>query len=600
MRVKRLTGPPQIHVNAINDRANDGSRTTAAATITDTPEVFTCELSGIVQGDVAVTLWFYNSRGARLMEQGQVLTVPQADIINNTFYFTLNPGTDLTGTSIYVHAVIPDTAAGAENVSFDHSSYHSTIAQVYIYAEAAFRFVYWSDKREIDVKKMDEEESRQNTAILSDERFVHIKTEGMFSEIVRLRISDDEGVLTEFNVPLYRNHKSVIISMKDMLACYCSKNGLAADALPNNTLNLRLSASAAGNNNGPLIEYESENGMVLTTNAVEIRQANADSGSVQARVYNGETYGENPDRYTDFQIGFMCHVEGSGGKAIRDDYNILQDDDVRANRTVYPFHVYEIRLSDLVACGLVSEEEAAYLTTRNHDMVNLRPAADLENTFNKTSALISANKTLLSIFRDNGYRNNTDGNLTLARGSAIRKVLTQVQHKVHYCSTEPLFNQMRIICRDAWQPDNNNNRAEARYNSLNECPYGEFFLNYVDANYKIFVSREHTDSNIRNYDADANGNHPESPNTVLRTGIALHKGSTASTGCLTFNQAWTKDPRGNRDTEKQLNNFTAFNNKIFPTQNNNRKLNFICIDERHAIRASATDRRYYDLIRPNR
>ncbi len=151
-----------------------------------------------------------------------------------------------------------------------------------------------------------------------------------------------------------------------------------------------------------------------------------------------------------------------------------------------------------------------------------------------------------------------------------------------------------------------------RYSFAKECPFGDFFLNYIENTYNIYVSRKPVTSNIETY--TENTAHPESPNNSLRDGIALHcGGSDAAIGCLTFNKKYGADGI-----------YTEFENKIYPTdrRNNDKMLNFICIDERNAIgldpdnATCSIDRgvyestevikkgtvvpfwRYYDLIKP--
>jgi hypothetical protein len=292
---------------------------------------------------------------------------------------------------------------------------------------------------------------------------------------------------------------------------------------------------------------------------------------VYVNVNNADTNPEpvTPSEFTDFLTGHICHLEGVGRTVNRHSNNL--SDNIRF--TVYPFHVYEIMLSDLVACGLVTIDEAVYLTTLNNA---LRTRVALQNSFHKINARLAENKTLISIFRDatNGER---------ANGTTIRQVLNQVRSKTDILATDTAHEEYREICRDAWQKISRENgritkfhgRADAnRYSKNKECPPGEYFLNFLPNSYDVYVSRYPVNRNIDAYAANNETGRSASPNQVLRDGIALHKGGARfSTGCLTFNMEY-----GN-------GNNTGFNELIFPGSNNRniRRLNFICIDERNAI-----------------
>ncbi len=121
------------------------------------------------------------------------------------------------------------------------------------------------------------------------------------------------------------------------------------------------------------------------------------------------------------------------------------------------------------------------------------------------------------------------------------------------------------------------------------------------------MSRSYTGSEIHRYDS-LDGIRPESPNrNNKRTGIAFHKGgSWVAIGCLTFNTFWKKKSGNTRNQNKKLNNYNDFNKILYPgsdeegneEEKNKKKLNFLCIDERHAVN-STTHRLYHDLIDSN-
>lgn len=625
-QVKRLRGPDSIHVNTLLPHPEDGAdidRTSpTTVTLVDAPDdVFTCEIGenpvyslpeNAEEGTApsfTITLNFYDNRGNDIASI-QTLQVTQTDVRGGFVYFTVNPGTELTGTSFYIHALVQNDETGADNVSFSNSSYHETIKHVHVYAEESIRFVYWSDSNEIC--DMEQQESLQTTAEMNDLRYVHIKTTGLYSETVYLRISDENHTLLEMRVPLHRNHRTVTVSMNDMLARYCSINNLNEVIDQNRTVNLKASVSHPFvRDSKPVMLIKTGNTMELNVTAIEIASQTANNGAVPVVVDDGRIEGVIPAHYTDFTIGYMCHIEGVGEvRDCRTNHYTAQGVDVQY--TVYPFHVYEIKLSDLVKCGLVTLEEASYLTTSDHNTqgLHLRKDTDLEDTFNKSEAMLSDTKPLICLFQD-------ENNNSYAKSSVIRKVLLQVHPKETCFNVDGESNN--VICRDAWQLVSSTNVVQyrrepnetispGRYDKNMECPFGEFFLNYQYPNendkpkFRVYASRISTGSNIQIYNESER--HPDSPNRRIREGIAFHNGgSNSSTGCLTFNLHWG---------QKGFHN--DFHNKVFKRGEeivkNIRQLNFVCIDERNAIQHEASDPvtlpghrnsinfyRYYDLVK---
>jgi hypothetical protein len=602
LQVKSLTGPSEIRISAVLpdppvgddnipvfDRTDPTAVRLANATATG---IFTCELSRVPTADdydvipenaeentpacFTITLRFYNNRGISINNH-QTLQVSQTDvdIINRCVYFTIDPGTELTGTSFYVHALIINNTEGADNVDFRMSSYHKTILHVHVFAEQTIRFVYWSDRDEI--KNMEIQESSQETANINSLRYIHIKTTGMYSETVRLRIQTDNQVLMETLVPLHRNHRSVTIPMKDMIARYCSLNEIDRSSNLNVTLNLKVSVSyyteqVDNRIRKMLLQYSGI--MELSANTLDQSESNAVNGVVPFVVDTGNMDGvENVD-YCDFTIGFMCHIEGVGHLAALHDNAVVEDIN-NARMTVYPFHVYEILLSDLVKCGLVTLKEAIHIAPLNNQQPEQRRPV-LENNFNKITQLLAVGRnTLISRFQDSTNNNRT-------KTSAIRKILTQVQHKTPEVIGDG--EQFSRICRDAWQKKSPSSgtiqkihsRPDAhRYSKNKESPFGDFFLNYLPGeNHFIYASRYSDNRNIDEYVADANNGRPESPNPILRGEIAIHAGSARfSTGCLTFNRTYG------------LENYVNLRNYLYPEsrRRNTGMLNFICIDERNAV-----------------
>lgn len=584
LQVKKLKGPNQINVDAIlPDPPNDAngrpifdrSNPTTATLAAENDDYFYCELGGAGAIEpFTLTLRFYNNRGVDI-ENAQTLQVTEADVVNRRVYFTVDPGTELTGTTFYIHALITNTETGADNVSYSKSSYHETIKHVNVYAERTIRFLYWSDQDEI--RDMEQQEGLQTAAGITDQRYIHIKTTGMYEEVVNLQISDNDQPLLEMSFALHRNHRKVAIDMKDMLARHCSLNSINRDNVQNLTINLTASVSYSFYQDGVPVLLEAESTMELRFNETAIPPQNENNGAVIVRVNEGRMDTDTPTRYRDFLIGYMCHIEGVGRLV---NYHDNQNDN-NAKYTIYPFHIYKIMLRDLVACGLVSLEEASYLTTnpRNTQGQHRMARTDLENNFNKRNAPLNAYpKQLISIFQDNTYRSGIDNRTehTFTNRANIRKVLTQVSNSQIDELQQTGRENIRFVCRDAWQKRKSDGRIfkrndSERYSYAKECPFGEFFVNRIESTFNIYISRNPHDSTINVY--NLTNNHPESPNRMQRIGIAFHQGtSSKSIGCITFNSNFAY-------------RYSEFENILYPAgrQGINRMLNFVCIDERNAV-----------------
>ena len=584
LQVKRVTGPDQIFIDA---EVQDDSVAAQKGKTTDYG-TFACELSEPVQGDTSIILQFYNSRGTSIREQS--LTVTEGDMAGNTFHFIIAPGKELSGSSFYVHAIIPASDENAQNVSFLHSSYHETIKHVQVCSEKKINHVYWSDSDEI--KTVEQEENRVDSAEASDKRYLHLKTVGMYSDTVELTITA-EGVtedLQKIDIPLHRNRRAVTVSMRDALARYCSIKGLSGDTTD---LTFNLKATVTFNDGKYTLEKTADT-MQVKGSKSENRDKADNSGAVFVVAGNGNGYEDTPLRYTDFLLGYMCHIEGIGKLALKNDNDAVVTKPEEAYYTVYPFHVYEIMLSDLVKCGLVTLDEAACLTSVDNKKEKLKSKAVLEEKFNKITDKLSKEKTLTGVFRDAANNN-------LAHSENIRKLLAQVRHK------PTKFEKQKFICRDAWEIVSSkkiNEKTEEektadgkttivetkregfevtelwsrpdthRYSKHKECPFGEFFLNYIASTYRVYASRNSTNSKIDTYEADGQAGRPEAPNPIERSGIAIHKGgANASVGCLTFNINYGTN-----------GHYSEFHTLLYEKNSNANKLNFLCIDERNAVK----------------
>lgn len=337
--------------------------------------------------------------------------------------------------------------------------------------------------------------------------------------------------------------------------------------------------------------FDSSGNLELVLSDADTPAKATSTGTVYVRATSREISTIAPTKFRDFRVGCIVHIEGVG--RTRAELNNAQ---AGTYHTVYPINVYEIMLSDLVTCGLVTITEAAYLTTTNHDGINLRERTDLENTFDKLTALLSSTKRLIHVFQD---RTNTNtSHRDRINKNAARKVLAQVKLKpTLWAATDG-----QEMCRDGWQLITSGTSGNpplktvysrtqnGRYNSYKECPPGEYFLNYVPPGsngkpkYRIFVSQEPTGQTIYTYPGKRTGDQN-------RTAIAIHRGGAkAAIGCITFNVRYSV-------SGGDSGNYALFNNTIYPDKNNEKRnihwINLLCMDERNALQSQADSHTVY-------
>jgi hypothetical protein len=570
LQVKKLTGPDEIEVNGSSRNVSDAFTVQFNRPV-DNTDTFPLSISVII----------YDSGGSE--RRNISLVRNRNEITHDTCSFTVATANmqNLTGTHIYVHAVLVNTVAGAQSVSYNVNSYHETIKKVHLAANRQINHIYWSGSEQIN--DMNSVENAVDTAAANDDVFLHIKAQGMYSDSVDAVIFvseqvqnpvlgstvSNEVILKRIRVRLSHNRKVIALSMLDVRARYnrlkgCTSAGAISIAARIEEPFCRFYPS--------YIPWNTQNASRSELLSVDIAGAEnprrkTSTGTVYVNVYSAdaEPVAVTPSGFTDFRIGYVAHLGGIGRTAAMNDNAIAG-----TYYTVYPLRVYEVMLSDLVACNLITIDEAAYLTTVNHNRTELRSRDDMESTFNKTTARLSANKTLLSIFQDTA--NITVAHRNRINTAAARQALAQV------CTKPNRLEENNEICRDAWQLISSAYRANGlkevyprtqngRYNTNKECPPGEYFLNYITgATYRIFASQEPTGYTIYTYpDRQAGDSN--------RTAIAIHLGGAkASVGCLTFNLSYVDG--GNND---------EFNELLFQQgTGNNSRINLLCIDERNA------------------
>lgn len=619
LQIRRLEGPGEIllYFSGMSPEVHPPG-------VGNHPDIFTCILNRPVESTdtfpLCVKVNIYNERGILISQRELSVTrdkITASDITSQAdcFRFRLGNLFLLSGGSIYVHVCIENTG---DNISFRAGftdNYHETIKQVYIVSERKFKQVYWSGNEQISSFSAIPVAPRENeigSIYANEDAFLHIKAAGLYNETVNVIIRANGLEVRRARIPLYHNRKSVVVNMRELIARYCRLKKITD--IPSVTT---LSVEA-------IVTYEYmtyDKTVTLQGNTAKLQLVNKDTASPQRRSHTGSVYfnvntGDTeevePMRYRNFLLGYMCHIEGVGKLANR--YDNSKNDNPRF--TVYPFHTYEIMLSDLVKCGLITENEAAYMTTENHNMRDLKDRERLEEEFNKNTVEIASGTKLIDRFLDSGSYSYNGSRLTLANSAAIRKLLAQVRSKDEVFTD---INRM-YVCRDSWQIKSRKNGVltrihtrphDLRYDRNKECPFGEFFLNFIESgSHYAAVSRYYNNKLIHVYNENRMTGTPESPNNEQRDGIAIHTGGARySTGCLTFNF-------GNGGDEP------IFNGLIY----NN--LNFLYIDKRNAKKIENDTRvyngtrvkvydtgndstitlnrgdsfdfgRYYDLVEPN-
>lgn len=625
LQIKKLEGPGEILLNTGTETSYD-----VVSTTNTSDNRFTCYFNRAINATdtfpIRVHIYIYNNEGTLQNNREAInLDIISLDNVNDAdtdnanvcFRVNLNCPETFSGSYFHIHAIL--TNLGANNVSYDVSSYHETIKKVYIYSDKEFLQVYWSSSEQITHEEATATQDSLRTGdIYQDEdAFLHIKTRGMYKDniVVVLTAGNDTVILRSAPLRMNQNRRVVAFSIADTIQRYRQQAGegnftlkawvaaydtdnrsrvvvlprayerLEINQLPASNANILVRTEASNmlpiqeiNTIAPLFLKETSGELTVTcSDAEESPVKRSSTGTVYVRVATIGIEQVTPTRFRDFKIGCVVHIEGIGRSRARDN-NAQQG----TFYTVYPINVYELMLSDLVACGLVTIAEAVYLTTVGHQGVSLEERTDLENSFDKLTASLSSTKNLIHVFQDRG--NATVAHRNRISKSAARKVLAQVRHKPSLW-IEPDGQEM---CRDAWQLISGRYRSNGlkevyprnqngQYNTYKECPPGEYFLNWLTGGtYNLFVAEEPTGSNIYTYPRRQIGD-------ANRSEIAFHRGGAkASIGCITFNVPYSV--RGGDN-----GNYNLFNGIVFEeknrTQSNTHWLNILCMDERNAAQS---------------
>lgn len=584
LQVQRLRGPNEIIIGENQQgRLNN----------------FTIEFNRPIEdddSDTIVAIRIYDNEGEEIAEYSYTIQ----NIVENTNNFRLsgnrlNNVRDvlhlrleeddlecLTGSHIYIHALIRNDSENAQNISLNINRFHETIKKVYLAADRRINYVYWSSYERI----ADRNEALTEIAT-NDHVFIHIQAQGMYNDnasvVILVRENGQDRRLAQLpTATLSRNKKVIAVSVEDIRTRYRTQlrgdDSTPFEIVVRAQPFQRIQPWSPWRRDEPDEVPESiESGLLrvapLADDAPPPQRATS-TGTVFVNVNNAPDRDSieevTPTQFTDFKIGYMGHLEGVG----------TLEEDASPNRTtyvtVYPLKFYPIMVSDLVKTNIITIEDAILLGPPNED------ADELSDNFSKLSAPITGNRQLITLFE-------TSDDRRINRGR-VRELLAQVRNR----------NATRefAMCRDAWQlrrgTDNYWERQpEGRYNQHKESPPGEFFLNWVVGRlHRVFISLRARDNIVDQYPGRRISIDPQ------RAGLALHNGgSWNSVGCINFNihgtgNLWNLD----------------FQGWIYPRSTNNSYLNLMCIDERNATqilddyqrvnRVSRYFWRFYDLVRP--
>jgi hypothetical protein len=581
LQVKKLTGPDEIEINGSSRNVSDA---------------FTVQFNRPVDNTdtfpLTVRVIIYDSGGSE--RRNIDLVRNRNEITHDACSFTVAAANmqSLTGTHIYVHAVLVNTVAGAQNVSYNVNSYHETIKKVHLAANRQINHIYWSSSEQI--RDMNSVENAVDTAAANDDVFLHIKAQGMYSDSVDAVIfvsepvqtaipgyaSSNEVILKRIRVNLSHNRKVIALSMLDVRARYNRlKGSTSAGAI-----------SIAARIEEPFcrfypsyIPWNTQNANRSGLLSVDITGAEnprrkTSTGTVYVNVYSAdaEPVSVTPSGFTDFQLGFLGHLLGTGNIYEGKGGNWSKSAVVR-----YPFNFYELRLSDLVACNVLTVEDARALTL-NTDTDALFTEQQMQEQFNKYTAFNG--RSMMQ--RMSNANNRIDGD-------TVKKILDYLRRTG---GRGIIDDGAYEVCRDAWQIQRSGANAipADRYGSNGaECPPGAYTINLAAGSYQVYFSN----SNAAHSKALFAG-------TNQRVGLAIHRGdSYYATGCTTLYCSYLdeSDQLGivNFLFQTGVDNLTGITNAI-RNERDNKRLIFAYIEERSALLVQNYNRRWYDLVAPGR
>ncbi len=585
LQIKELTGPDEI-------RLNEKSRINYLEVSNSTAEnVFCCKLNRYIKDEdtfpLSASVKIYNHEGTH--QNTIIFNVTKNNIVDGRmFYFSLTPSKNLGGTYFYIQALLNNTISTATNtISFEHNNYHSTIKKVFIYTKRKFTHVYWSSNELIT--KPDQEEDKRDSISQNEDAFLHIKAQGMYKETIGLFIHAGKIMLKQSRITLNQNKKVVAVNMNEIISRYRIQTNN-----PTGPVNISLTASVSvkddsltTNNHtqdiNPAIRIIQDLSRKLLFHLIFIiKQSNllsvtlTDAEEPKRRSSTGTVYvnlnTDNPEsvtatEYTDFPLGYVGHLLSTGTihQGIATSWSV-------GGVARYPFNFYELWLSDMVECGLVSVQDARILTL-DSDGETLKTAEQMVESFNKYTPFNGK-----SMIQRVSNGTNIDK-------EQVKKVLQQVM------SHRRLDNTF-YVCRDAWQTKGGGNGVTPtiRYAKNGaECPPGGYTINFTDGTFEVyFANTNATQSKAINVQKHA------------RSGLAIHRGdSYTATGCTTLYCKYS----GTTGSTTQLNflEYLFLTRTLTSRQKSDRKrLILAYIEERNALQTLKYSSRWYDIIAPGK
>ena len=599
LQIRQLIGPDEIRLG----------NSTESCVSEETPDndsaLFTCTFNRDYDRDIdtdylSATLLFYDERGSYIQNRDQNLTVPENMIRDNQFHFELSPPPNLSGTFFHVQAIIRDTITTADDVSYEVSSYHTTMKRIYIYTEKRFLQVYWSGKEVIGEENTQEDlitETGEN-----EDAFLHIKAQGMYRETVTLIIHADNVPLVERTVTLHNNRKSIAIRISDIRGRYDREGKDFSNVSITATTSIRdprrqtpadnpsigsrifeallllcpplwLTGSSNRNEqedndqaNQDLVYSNSE--LLQIVASVESPRLRALTSTVYINVNNGTGEDVEPSRFCDFAMGYAIHLQGVGTIHA----GIGDSKKSKSGVARYPFVLYELRLIDLVESEILTIEEAIQLSTKTDGTT--KNELEMKADFNKYAKIDGTDTSIMT-------------RLTVNNNNTVRISEPIVRKVLHHTMRRRPTNRFDV-CRDAWQVTSSGSGKTPvvrYYHEGGECPPGGYTINLCGGSYSVYFSNK---PDIKSKVLEIDNRSPD------RSGLAIHRGdSYLSTGCTTLYCNYA-----NKNIEDDFVRL-LYGTTTISDANDKKRLILACIDERHGLLTQNYNSRWYDIIAPD-
>lgn len=493
----------------------------------------------------------------------------------DTLCFELTIPENYGDDTFYVHIYMADS----NTIVFDENSsvQEATIKKIYFRAQPEIANFYWSSTE--DILNGNQKDGKRDKIYKNEDAFLHVKGKGLKGKKIEITVIEedvisDDIIYKDVKTTLEGNLNVFTVKMSDIIAKYKLLHNVVGFLGEGDELELKARIKVDGIKSiaeTPLLLLEHGKNAKTPIKSTNTGLVITLQGNVEQEIDKDAKKEENTE-YTDFEIGLVAELKSSGKIVQGPKGNFVQ-----GAVLVYPFNFYELRLKDIVACEIITADEAREITLNPKNTSTLYTKNKMLDVFNKYKKLGKNNTSIVERLAD-----NTD--TAIISMSIVKKILDHVKKK------NPTPSHTCDVCRDAWQIESSGTgvRPGKRYYKTGaECPPGGYILNYhVGKFYEVFFSNLSTNKN--NVEVKVG---TQSPN---RSGLAIHHGcSYFSTGCTTLNTNFVKEER--KDFVKKL-----FNAKLMdsPNQNakNKKRLILVFIEERNAMLTTNYLKRWYDPV----